>query len=150
LDVTVNTSIQTRSVSRLWERSIHPIVWTSNLEYMNAGVKFSTKYVYTMAAVHYGPREGDLDTVGTTAALGGHIPLPAGFDVEVQGSVTHLVPRPSQKQINGNLWIAPQVIGGYSFASHLRVFAGGGVRLPGFVDLGRDVIRPEVLAGVQF
>ncbi|MBX3201855.1 MAG: hypothetical protein KF894_27215 [Labilithrix sp.] len=132
------------------KHGIHPIAWTSNLQYMNAGVKFSTKYVFTAVAAHTGTIEGDFDNVGVTGIVGGHIPLPARFDVEVQGAVSHLVPRPSQSAKKGNVWVAPQVIGGYSFARHLRVFAGGGVRLPATVDLGRDVARPEVLAGVQF
>jgi hypothetical protein len=137
-------------VVNISKNSVHPVAWTSNLQYMNAGIKFSTKYAYTILGVHYGTHEGDFDNFGTTGAIGGHIPLPAGFDVEVQGSVTHLIPRPSQSSKDGNLWVAPQVIGGYSFARHLRVFAGGGVRLPAIVDLGREVSRPEVLAGVQF
>ena len=132
------------------KHGIHPIAWASNLQYMNAGVKFSTKYVFTAVAAHTGTIEGDFDNVGVTGIVGGHIPLPARFDVEVQGAVSHLVPRPSQSAKKGNVWVAPQVIGGYSFARHLRVFAGGGVRLPATVDLGRDVARPEVLAGVQF
>lgn len=41
--------------------SVHPIVWTSNLQYTNAGVKFSSKYVFTMLGVHYGTREADFD-----------------------------------------------------------------------------------------
>lgn len=129
---------------------IHPIAWTSNLQYMNAGVKFSTKYLYTIAAVHYGTLEGEFGNIGTTAVIGGRVPLPLGFDVEVQSAFTYLVPRPSQSTKDGNNWVAPQLIGGYSLAPHLRVFAGGGARLPISVDLGRDVVRPEVLAGVQF
>ncbi|MCW5837369.1 MAG: hypothetical protein KIS78_33550 [Labilithrix sp.] len=132
------------------KHGVHPIAWTSNLQHLNAGVKFSTKYVYTVAAVHTGTIEGDFDNVGVTGIVGGHVPLPGAFDVEVQGAISHLVPRPSQSTKEGNLWVAPQVIGGYSFARHLRVFAGGGVRLPATVDLGRDVARPELLAGVQF
>ncbi|MBX3204306.1 MAG: hypothetical protein KF764_04520 [Labilithrix sp.] len=130
--------------------SLHPVAWTSNLQHMNAGVKFSTRYAYTLVAVHTGTIEGDLDNIGTTAAVGGRVPLPAGFDVEIQGALSHLVPRPSQSTKRGNVWVAPQILGGYAFARHLRVFAGGGVRLPVSVDLGRDVVRPEVLAGVQF
>lgn len=132
------------------KNSIHPLVWTSNLQYMNAGIKFSTKYVYTLLGVHYGTLEGDFDNVGATAAIGGRLPLPARFDIELQNAVTHLVPRPSESTKNGNLWLAHQVIAGYSFASHLRIFAGGGARLPLSVDIGRDVVRPEVLAGIQF
>lgn len=129
---------------------IHPIAWTSNLQHLNAGVKFSTKYVYTLGAVHTGTIEGDFQNVGITGALGGHIPLPMHFDIEIQGAVSHLVPRPSQSSKNGNLWMTEQVMAGYSLATHFRVFAGGGVRHGLSVDLGRDVVRPEVLAGVQF
>lgn len=130
--------------------SVHPIVWASNLQYMNAGVKFSTKYVFTMLGAHYGTHEADFDKVGATAAIGGHIPLPASFDVEVQGSFTQLVPSRIRSDSKENSWVAPQVVAGYSVASHFRVFAGGGVRLPISVNLGRDVSRPEVLAGIQF
>ncbi len=132
------------------KNSIHPVVWASNLQYMNAGIKFTTKYVYTIFGVHYGTREDDFDNFGTTAAVGGRIPLPANFDVEVQGSVTHLLPWMTRRSDDGNLWVAPQVIGGYSFAPHLRIFAGGGARIPAIVNHGREVTRPEVLAGVQF
>jgi hypothetical protein len=78
------------------------------------------------------------------------VPLPASFDVEVQGSFTELARRPGRSDSKQNKWIAPQVTAGYSFARHLRAFAGGGVRLPISVDIGRDVSRPEVLAGLQF
>ena len=101
---------------------IHPIAWTSSLQYMNAGVKFSTKYMFTAFAVSYGTLEEGLDNVGATAAIGGRIPLPARFDLELQGSYTHLASRQSR---DGNQWTAHHAIAGYSFAKHLRLFAGG-------------------------
>lgn len=128
---------------------IHPIAWTSNLQYMNAGIKFSTRYAFTTGAVHYGTLEGSTDNVGVTVALGGRVPLPSSFDVELLASYTHLVPRPSQSRLRGNVWVAPQLSVGYAVASHLRFFVGGGARLPISVDIGRDVVRPEVLAGIQ-
>ncbi|MBS2016339.1 MAG: hypothetical protein JST00_25875 [Deltaproteobacteria bacterium] len=127
--------------------SVHPIAWSSSLSYMNAGVKFSTKYMFTMLAASYGTLEESLDNVGATAAIGGHIPLPASFDVELSGSYTQFVPRGGK---DGNQWVGHQAIVGYSFAKHLRLFAGGGVRLPISVVVGREVTRPEVLAGIQF
>lgn len=129
---------------------IHPIAWTSNLAYLNAGLKFSTRYIYTLAAAHTGTIEGDFGNVGITAAFGVHIPLPARFDVETQLAISHLVPRPSQSSKNGNVWMSEEILAGYSLASHFRVFAGGGLRHRLSVDLGRDIVRPEVLAGVQF
>lgn len=135
------------SISR---NSVHPIVWASNLQYTNAGVKFSNKYVFTMVGAHYGTHETEFDDVGLTAAIGGHVPLPARFDLELQGSLTQLAPWGSRSRGKENTWVAPQIVGGYSVATHLRVFVGGGVRLPISVDVGREVTRPEVLAGLQF
>lgn len=135
------------SVSR---DSVHPIAWTSNLQYTNVGVKFATKYVFTMVGAHYGTHEADFDNVGATLAIGGHLPLPASFDVEAQGSFTELAPSRTGSDKKQNSWIAPQIVAGYSVASRLRAFVGGGVRFPITVHLGRDVSRPEVLAGLQF
>lgn len=136
------------SISR---NSVHPIAWTSNLQYMNAGVKFTTKYVFTMIGAHYGTHEADFDSAGVTLAIGGHIPLPASFDLEVQGSFTELAPSLTKSgEDKHNSFIAPQIAAGYSFAPHLRAFVGGGARLPITVNLGRDVSRPELLAGLQF
>lgn len=136
------------SVSR---DGVHPIAWGSNLAYMNAGVKFSTKYLYTVVAMHYGTLETGLDnSYGSTGVVGGRLPLPAGFDVELQGAVTSTILRPNERPQKTNLWLSPELVVGYSFAPHLRLFAGGGARIPAIVDLGRRVTRPEALAGVQF
>lgn len=126
---------------------VHPLTWTSNLQTMNAGVKFSTKYMFTTVGVSYGTLEEGLDNVGATMAIGGHLPLPAHFDLELQGSYTQLAARQSR---DGNQWVSHHAIAGYSFAKHLRLFAGGGVRLPIRVEIGREVTRPELLAGIQF
>jgi len=128
--------------------SVHPIAWGSNLQYMNAGVKFTTRYLFTTLAAHYGTREGDFDAVGATLAIGGRVPLPERFDIEIQGSFTQLMSWSEKDKYNS--WVAPQLATGYSFAKHLRVFAGGGVRLPVSVEIGREVTRPELIAGLQF
>lgn len=129
--------------------SLHPIVWASNLQYMNAGVKFSTKYAFSLIGVHYGTRETDFDTVGLTLGLGGRLPLPMRFDLELQGSFTQLAPWRNQPEKKTSSWIAPQLAVGYTFAPHMRIFVGAGVRLPIDVELARSVTRPELLAGVQ-
>lgn len=146
------TSLGLVSISR---HGVHPIVWGSNLQYFNVGVKFSTKYVYTITAFHYGTPETEFGklALGTTAALGGHIPLDAlvaGLDLEVQSAITNMAPRPSEKPEEANTWVSSQIVPGYNIAPHLRVFAGGGARFPISVEVGRPVVRPEVLAGVQF
>lgn len=141
------------SISR---HGVHPIAWASNLHYTNVGVKFATKYVYTITALQYGTLEGGFGTsgVGSTVALGGHIPVPLlgpdSFDVEVEAAYSNITPDPGKDDRATNQWIAGHGIVGYSFFRHLRVFAGGGVRAPISVDMGREVVRPEVQGGVQF
>jgi hypothetical protein len=125
--------------------SIHPVAWGGNLAYTNAGIKFTTKYVYTLVAIGFGTRETELDGgMVVTNALGGHIPIAAGFDVEAELAYTKVE---SSKE---NHALHPRVLGGYAFAKHLRVFAGGGPRVPIAFDRGSSAVRPEVVAGLQF
>lgn len=134
---------------------VHPIVWGSNLHYMNAGVKFATKYFYTITALQMGTLETGVEPqqIGTTVAFGGHIPIGARFDVELETAIVHAPTDSSpfeRSRRDPNMWSASHVLPGYSFARHFRIFAGGGVRAPITVEVGRAVLRPEVMAGVQF
>lgn len=131
---------------------VHPIVFASNLAYTNIGVKFSTRYVYTTIALVYGTLESDFRQIGTNGALGGHLPLDRllpNLDAEAEAVITHVLPKKGTGT-DDNLWLGGRATVGYSFAKHLRVFAGGGARFPLYVNNGRSVARPEVLAGVQF
>lgn len=129
---------------------IHPVVWSSNLGYANVGIKFASKYVYTVVAAHYGTPETDLDPrFGSTAALGVHIPLASGFDVEAEGAFSNIQPE-GYSAHRSNSWFHARILPGHAFGSHLRVFAGGGFRAPIDVDVGKSVFRPEFLGGVQF
>ncbi len=126
--------------------SVHPIAWASNLAYTNAGIKFTSRHLYTLAAIGFGTNEIALGDDGfvITSGLGGHFGIGA-FDVETELAYSHVEGRPER-----NHALHPRVLGGYSFFDHLRVFAGGGVRVPIQSELGRNVVRPEVVAGVQF
>lgn len=129
---------------------LHPIAWSSNLSYVNAGIKLSTKYVYTVIAAHYGTLETQLDPrIGTTAALGVHVPVAGPFDVEAEGAFSNINPEGLSAKQN-NTWFHARVLPGWSFASHFRIFAGGGFRAPIDVDVGKSVFRPEFMGGVQF
>lgn len=133
------------------KNSIHPVAWSSNLAYLNAGVRFSTKYVYTAAAVSIGTNEIAVDKgVGGTLALGVHIPIVAGFDADVEGAISSVNDVTSSEGKDMNSFVHPRILPGYTFAKHLRVFAGGGARIPVHVEIGRDVVRPEFTAGVSF
>jgi len=126
--------------------SIHPIAWASNLAFSNAGIKFTTKYVYTLAGIGFGTRETDFDGGPVvTTALGVHLPLFHRFDVDAEVAYTS-VDLASQT----NHALHPRVIAGYAFSRHFRLFAGGGPRVPVSFARGSSAVRPEVVAGVQF
>lgn len=126
--------------------SFHPIAWGSNLAYTNAGVKFSTKYVYTVAALGVGTNETSFDGGPLiTTAIGGHVPLPGAFDVEAECAYSTI-----DNSGKTNQSLHPRVLVGYSFARHFRLFAGGGPRVPIVFGQGRSVVRPELMVGASF
>jgi hypothetical protein len=125
--------------------SIHPLAWASNLAYTNVGIKFRTKYTYTLVAIGLGTNETGLDTPVITTAIGGHIPMGQSFDLEPELAYTSV-----NMTGDDNHAFHPRVLAGYSFAGRVRLFAGGGARKPISFDRGREVLRPEVLAGIQF
>jgi hypothetical protein len=126
--------------------SFHPIAWGSNLAYTNAGVKFATKYVYTVTAIGVGTNETSFDGGPLiTTAIGGHIPLPAAFDVEAECAYSTV-----DNNNKTNQSLHPRALIGYSFAKHFRLFAGGGPRVPIDFNEGRAVVRPEFMGGASF
>ena len=136
------------SISR---NNIHPVVWGSNLVYSGAGIKFTGRSLYTRLGLTFGSLDTGFRNIGLSTALGTHFlvtPISESLDVEPEVDLTTI-----SLEENGNknnLWCTTRMNIGYSFADHLRVFVGTGARFPGIVSRGRSIVRPEVLAGVQF
>jgi len=133
------------SISR---NSIHPVVWAGNLSYTNVGIKFATKYAYTILGVGFGSNETKLEFnhPESFAALGLHLPITEHIDLDLDAAYT-------EQQLGGdaaNRALHARVLPGWSFARHLRVFAGGGARIPLAFDQGSPAVRPEGVVGVQF
>ncbi len=128
---------------------LHPIAWTSNLAYTNAGVKFATKYLYSTSALGFGSHETKFrgKRPAFTFALGGHIPVVSKLDVDTEVAYSDVDLDESSKS---NRALHVRALPGWSFAKHLRVFAGGGVRIPVAFDQGTMAVRPEGVAGIQF
>jgi len=135
---------------------VKPIAWASTLSYANAGIKFASKYAYTILAMTWGSPETDVDPrFGTVGALGVHLPLiegpsgAPGLDVEAEGAISNQQPQGFAAE-KSNTWVHPRVLVGYGFARHFRLFAGGGARFAIDVDVGKPAPRPEILGGVEF
>jgi hypothetical protein len=75
------------SVSR--EGGVHPAVWSSTTTYGNVGVKFATRYTYTMlsGAVH---SDGERALYGGGFMIGGTIPVAKRISTDVDVSGLHL------------------------------------------------------------
>jgi hypothetical protein len=124
--------------------SIHPVVWGSNLAYTNAGIRFSSRHLYSIAALGFGTLETRWDDSPLiTVAAGGSLHVFEGLGVDLELAYSHL-------DAQNNRALHARVIAGYAFAKHLRVVLGIGPRIPLAYDVGSPVVRPEVLAGVQF
>lgn len=139
---------------------IHPLAWASSSTLGNLGVKFATKYTYTMpyGSVHHA---FDRDLVGGGGAIGARIPLHRYLRIEIDLGFTYLravKSTPSQLP-TGTAWqeelFQPRLRGAFhvSPVKHFSAFLGGGVvsevRL---VDNARDAevrVRPEIFGGLQ-
>jgi hypothetical protein len=127
---------------------VHPIAWTSNAGYLNAGVRFATRYVYTTLAVTYGSHERAFDDAGGVVALGFPIRFAPSWELDLEGALTTFRDV-NQADAPARESVTPRGLLGYSFAPRLRLFAGGGARIPFGPIVGR-IILPEAVAGVQF
>lgn len=129
--------------------SVHPVVWSSNLAYLNAGVKFTTRYVYTLAAIGTGTNEVGFDEARhvLTFGIGGTIPIASRVALDIETAY-------SEQDVSGpgavNRSYHLRAISGYAFAKHFRLVAGFGLRIPLAFDQGSLAVRPEGMAGVQF
>jgi hypothetical protein len=157
---------------------IHPTAWSSTSTFANVGIKFATKYTYTMIAGHYAylpsaeyaatgshpvlALEGR-DYFGGGFFIGGHVPLGkpyVDFDLGFSGLVA---PKSSYfTRFDGTtgayhaVLLEPRarVMLGYSFDDHASVFLGASAMLRArIVNDGQEAVvrgMPEVFAGVQF
>ncbi len=135
------------SISR---RSVHPTAWVSNLHYGNFGFRFRTRWMHTLAGLTVGSLEAPPGAggVGWFLGLGKNVHLGGRFDLDVEAVYSGMVRTESFPQCNLDLHLT--ILPGYRIASMLRVFAGGGARLPLSYDFGRAVVRPELVAGLEF
>jgi hypothetical protein len=133
---------------------VHPLAWSSNLAFANAGIKFATKYLYTVSAVGSGTDRTRLgENLLVTLAVGLHLALPRGFDAELETAWSAvLVNKDAGASASSDDAVHQRALLGYSFASHLRLFAGGGarLRLDQLPDAAADAARPEFIGGIQF
>lgn len=157
---------------------VHPVVWGSTTTMGNVGLKFATKYTYTMVAAQatyvpsarYEPSGSrpalnlpGRDFFGGGFYIGGHVPLGRAFvdfDLGISGMVSSLstpILR-ADGTTHSTHEVLPstglRVMGGYALLNHLSLFAGVGAAVRARIVNGGDdsviAVRPELFAGVQF
>ena len=69
---------------------IHPVIWSSTAAQGNLGVKFSTRYTYSMLSVSL-RHEGDIDKIGPGYTIGASAPLFEKGYFEPDLGATHLL-----------------------------------------------------------
>lgn len=137
-------------VLSITKTSIHPVVWFGNLNYANVGVKFTMKYMYTTIALTLGSLESSEVATGGTFALGAHLPIAGKVDLDLEGAYSNVSTKFAYKDTVDNDSAHVRLVPGYVFAPRLRLFAGGGARIPAHFSVGSSAVRPEFIAGVQF
>lgn len=154
---------------------IHPVVWSGTSTYANVGLKFATRYTYTMIAGHWA-RESERtydeenartvtleprDFLGGGFFLGGHLPIDRAFVDFDLSAAPHYATRSSARSDNPQLRYhevlvdaRARIMGGVTLLPHLSLFVGASALLRvRIVDEGRDGLYrvvPELFGGVQF
>jgi hypothetical protein len=154
---------------------VHPTVWASTSTFGNAGVKFATRYTYTMASAAYHESAGRA-LAGGGVTLGAQVPFDRtvfSFDVQYlllfdTGPCSDKAGVPCGGADRGRYRHAgkARLAAGYRLQPHLGVFVGAGpaleVRRPyARAEAGpygarfdeRDVrvrVRPEFFGGLEF
>jgi hypothetical protein len=136
---------------------VHPVVWSSATTYGNLGLKFATRYTYTM--IHGGVHvDAGRALGGPGFTVGGRIPLdPLVVEIDLQG--LHLFgdalccsdARALRQHDQTQAKVRASV--GYHVAPHFTLFAGGGatgiVRYPPTgTQVTVDVV-PDVFGGIE-
>ena len=149
------------SVSRAG--GVHPVAWTSNTTYGNIGIKFATRYTYTMlsGAVH---SDGERGLYGGGFLIGGTIPVAKHIATDIDVGALHLfantpccrdrftgaIPRAHDETL-GKVRASLR----FELLRHFSLFAGAGVTgkvtypLRGGDTEVRFTLLPELFGGVQ-
>jgi hypothetical protein len=137
---------------------VHPTTWASTASLVNIGVRFRTRYTFTMVSASMHPTEGHW-VVGPGFTVGGRVPLGDKPYFETDLGLTYLnggalcctrsdgrYPDYFQTRLRTTL--------GYQFLPHLSAYAGvGGLLLTKIVDPRTEAkfsVGPEVFGGVEF
>ena len=134
---------------------IHPLAWGSNTSLANVGVKFATRYTYTMVSGAAHP-DGSAWLYGPGFTVGAHVPI-ARFYFETDIGLTWLFNGTIHEKdaMAGDIALTKlRVVGGYTILDHLSAFAGVGTALRTRFGTDRDApsmrLVPELFAGIQF
>jgi len=133
------------------------VAWASSTTYANLGVKFASKYIYTIINGAY-HQESAVDFVGYGFALGGHIPVVDRFfaDIDVSASdlwpigQTTLMQNGASASSSRKYLFKPRILAGYEFTPGFAAFAGGGLAV-GYQGnfAGSPKLQPDVTIGFQ-
>jgi hypothetical protein len=141
---------------------VHPTAWASNTSYANVGLKFATKYTYTMLSGSWQPDNGH-DLFGPGFTLGVHVPVMTRLSANFDLGATHLFGGKlccgdgSALRQNDLTLAKLRAMINVSLAEHLSLYAGAGVtatvRYP--LDAGGQTsatahLGPEYFGGVEF
>jgi hypothetical protein len=142
---------------------IHPVVWSGQVSYVNLGLKFSTRYTYTLLFVSGHEmsvgRHGDTRLYGPGLAWGGRLPLNRlVFESDLGASWLfggQFCCLSKQESLSDDVVLFRwRALVNYEILSHLGVFAGVGLTMPMhfYPDEDHDVsldMRPEVFGGIS-
>jgi hypothetical protein len=135
---------------------VHPMVWASSLSVANVGVKFATRYTYTIISGSYDRSDGQ-NFLGPGFAIGGRIPLPLAFSIDTDLQAMQLFGEPFDanrpSRADDRTFFKWRAALSFEIFKHLSVFGGGSVAakftFPNDTMTYKGIIG-EGFGGVQF
>jgi hypothetical protein len=106
--------------------SISATAWASTSAYGNLGVKFATKYFYSIASISY-HHDDQGDLAGYGFAIGARLPIQDAFSAGLDLAATDLWRLPtidSQRRLH---YIRPRIIARYALTPALTAYGGYGI-----------------------
>jgi hypothetical protein len=106
--------------------SISATTWASTSAYANLGVKFATKYLYSIVSIAY-HHDQDGDLGGDGFAFGAQIPIVGALSADIDVAATELWRLPNIDSKRRVHYFRPRLLARYSFAPAIAAYGGYGL-----------------------
>jgi hypothetical protein len=128
--------------------AISVTTWASTSAYGNLGVKFATRYFYSIASLAY-HHDGQGDLAGYGLALGARLPIRDAFSAAIDVAATDLWRLPTIDSNRRLYYARPRLLARYELTPAVTAFGGFGIGVTFENDFAARSAHSEAILGVE-